>query len=270
MINSFSKCLWFGDHLRAPYGAELGQGGRICHRKKLCIKPVAVMPTVTGWERRRWWLRRRKDGGRDGKQRIGWGGREGRYLFHQSQAVTKVLHHRQTGKNQNIIFFWFIKIFDIFVIMNGNHNHRKVKLSEFLLFFSCLTTYFIYNECRKDKTDNRFSKAFNTYLFVIILVSLVFVLIIVILINQECRIWFQTPRNIILFIDHNNDNNDIDNNKKNITKQGIHIYVAYSRPNGWTDCAEICWGNSCEKLELFCSKFFFLNIFSTGNAGPFS
>ena len=29
-----------------------------------------------------------------------------------------------------------------------------------------------------------------------------------------------------------------------IIKQDIRIYVPYSRPNGWTDWAEILWGHS--------------------------
>ena len=75
-----------------------------------------------------------------------------------------------------------------------------------------------------------------------------------------------------------------------IIKQDIHIYVPYSRPNGWTEWAEIFCGQSwvaggcyrLKKLEFFSFKTFFFrksffqnflfsNFFSsTGNAGPFS
>ena len=62
----------------------------------------------------------------------------------------------------------------------------------------------------------------------------------------------------------------------------VYIYVAYSRPNGWTDWAEIFCGNSwvaggCYRLleiqnfvfkKIF--KIFFFKFVSTGNAGPFS
>ena len=62
------------------------------------------------------------------------------------------------------------------------------------------------------------------------------------------------------------------------------IYVAYSRPNSWTDWAEIFWehlgvAGGCfrlKKFEFFCFQnfffqyCFFFNFFSTGNAGPFS
>ena len=52
----------------------------------------------------------------------------------------------------------------------------------------------------------------------------------------------------------------------------IYIYVAYSRPNGRTDCAETCCGHSgvaggCYRLkefEIFLSTFFF-NFFFHGN-----
>ena len=65
-----------------------------------------------------------------------------------------------------------------------------------------------------------------------------------------------------------------------IIKQDSHIYVPYSRPNGWTDWAEILCGHSgvaggCYRLKnrnfffLF-EKFFFQIFFFTGNAGPFS
>ena len=46
-------------------------------------------------------------------------------------------------------------------------------------------------------------------------------------------------------------------------KHDIHIYVAYSRPNGWTDWADIF----CDRQKN--SKFFPL-LFSTGTTGPFS
>ena len=61
-----------------------------------------------------------------------------------------------------------------------------------------------------------------------------------------------------------------------IIKQDIHIniYVAYSRPNGWTDWAEFFCGQSwvaggCYRLKnsTFKNNFYF---FSTGNAWPFS
>jgi len=51
----------------------------------------------------------------------------------------------------------------------------------------------------------------------------------------------------------------------NIIKQGIHIYVAYSRPNGWTDCAEICCGHSWGKLETFLVPNFFSKYFFHGH-----
>ena len=60
-----------------------------------------------------------------------------------------------------------------------------------------------------------------------------------------------------------------------IIKQDIRIYVPYSRPNGWTDWAEIFCRHSRVAggdHRLKKSNFIFLieNFFSTGNAGPFS
>jgi len=52
----------------------------------------------------------------------------------------------------------------------------------------------------------------------------------------------------------------------------VYIYVAYSRPNGWTDWAEICCGHSgvAGGVIGFKKSKFVKNIFFTGNAGPFS
>ena len=52
-----------------------------------------------------------------------------------------------------------------------------------------------------------------------------------------------------------------------IIKQDIRIYihVAYNRPNGWTDWAEVFWGHSG-----VIRRCFRLKKNSTCNAGPFS
>ena len=69
---------------------------------------------------------------------------------------------------------------------------------------------------------------------------------------------------------------------KNIRIQGLYLYnktryVAYSRPNGWTEWAETFCGHSevmggCfrQKIDIFSSFKKQISIFSTGNAGPFS
>ena len=56
-----------------------------------------------------------------------------------------------------------------------------------------------------------------------------------------------------------------------IIKQDIRLYVPYSRPNGWTDWAEIFWGRSwvaggCyrQKKIVFSNIFFFDNFFFHG------
>jgi len=40
-----------------------------------------------------------------------------------------------------------------------------------------------------------------------------------------------------------------------IRKQDIHIYVAYVRPNGWTEWAEIFGGHSGVKCYIFFQNF---------------
>ena len=60
--------------------------------------------------------------------------------------------------------------------------------------------------------------------------------------------------------------------KKEIHFIYIYIYVAYSRPNGLTDWAEMFYGHSrvagwCHRLKNW---LFFKIFFSTGNAGSFS
>ena len=59
-----------------------------------------------------------------------------------------------------------------------------------------------------------------------------------------------------------------------IMKQDIRIYVPYSRPNGWTDWANIFCGHSwvargCLRLKKNWNLFFKI-CFPTGNAGPFN
>ena len=45
-------------------------------------------------------------------------------------------------------------------------------------------------------------------------------------------------------------------------KQDIHIYVAYSRPNGWTDWANFFCGHSwLKKIEILFSKKILFQIF---------
>ena len=66
------------------------------------------------------------------------------------------------------------------------------------------------------------------------------------------------------FKDRPNNNNKILISKIYITKQDIriHIYVAYSRPNGWIDWAGMFWGHSWiarECLRLKKSNFFSSN-----------
>ena len=48
-----------------------------------------------------------------------------------------------------------------------------------------------------------------------------------------------------------------------------HIYVACSRPNGWTDWAEIFCKHSWVAV-LKVKKIIFYNFFSTGNTRPFA
>ena len=53
-----------------------------------------------------------------------------------------------------------------------------------------------------------------------------------------------------------------------IIKQDIHIHVAYSRPNGWTEWADIFCGHSwvagvclrLKRIETFLLKYFFKNF----------
>ena len=61
-----------------------------------------------------------------------------------------------------------------------------------------------------------------------------------------------------------------------ILKQDIRtLYVAYRRPNGWTDWAEIFCGHSwvaagCYRLNKILKSFLQIFLFFTGNAVPFS
>ena len=56
------------------------------------------------------------------------------------------------------------------------------------------------------------------------------------------------------------------NHLYNKTLQDIHIYVAYSRPNSWTDCAGYFCGHWWVDGDVIDLK---KSLFSTDNAGPF-